>query len=262
MSAKTMRASLLAVATATSLKGLVSKRRSAHLLKVSLQRLRGKRTAWAPTTSSLRKYLLPILETPPSGSFPPDEFWRGASPKKAANSRGPEKAETRLFEEGHPGQRARVADLALALSYNGRIVGTPEQIANQLEQWQDAGVDGVNVTYQTTPGSFREFIEQVIPEMQRRGLAQREYAHGTLRERLFAGRSARLPDRHPAAKFRGAFTWLESPAFADVFVRREALQGFQPSSVVVGVDEVGKVSLKLIVSIVVRYWVLKKSALE
>jgi long-chain alkane monooxygenase len=46
----------------------------------------------------------------------------------------------------------------------------------------------------------------VIPELQRRGLAQDEYAKGTLRERLFAGRSARLSERHPAAKFRGAFT--------------------------------------------------------
>jgi hypothetical protein len=42
---------------------------------------------------------------------------------------------------------------------------------------------------------------------------------------------------------------LGSPAIADVFVRREALQGFQPPSVVVGVDEVGKVRFKLIVSI-------------
>lgn len=44
--------------------------------------------------------------------------------------------------------------------------------------------------------------------------------------------------------------WLGGPAFADVFVRREALQGFQPPSVVVGGDEVGKVCLELIVSVV------------
>jgi hypothetical protein len=42
---------------------------------------------------------------------------------------------------------------------------------------------------------------------------------------------------------------LGSPAFADVFVRREALQGLEPPSVVVGVDEVGKVCFELIVSI-------------
>jgi hypothetical protein len=43
---------------------------------------------------------------------------------------------------------------------------------------------------------------------------------------------------------------LGSPAFADVLVRRQALQGLQPSSVVVGVNEVGKVCFELIVSIV------------
>jgi len=44
--------------------------------------------------------------------------------------------------------------------------------------------------------------------------------------------------------------WLGSPAFADVFVRREALQGLQAPTVVVGVDEVGEVCFELIVSIV------------
>jgi FMN-dependent oxidoreductase (nitrilotriacetate monooxygenase family) len=111
----------------------------------------------------------------------------------------------RTFEEGNPGKKATVGDLANSLSYNGRIVGTPESIADQLELWQDAGIDGVNVMYQTTPGSFRTFIEHVIPVLQKRGLAQREYAPGTLRERLFAGRPARLSERHPAARYRGAF---------------------------------------------------------
>lgn len=45
--------------------------------------------------------------------------------------------------------------------------------------------------------------------------------------------------------------WLGSPAFANVFVGCEAIQGLQPPSIVVGVDEVGKVSFELIVSIVV-----------
>ena len=44
--------------------------------------------------------------------------------------------------------------------------------------------------------------------------------------------------------------WLGSPAFADVFVGREPLQGLQPSSVVVGINEVGEVCFELIVSVV------------
>jgi hypothetical protein len=50
-----------------------------------------------------------------------------------------------------------------------------------------------------------DFIEGVTPVLQTRGLAQRDYAEGSFRERLFPGRSARLVDRHPAAGYRGAF---------------------------------------------------------
>ena len=118
----------------------------------------------------------------------------------------------RLFEEANPGKKARVADLANSLSYNGRIIGTPETIADQLEVWQSAGIDGVNVMYQTTPGSFKTFIEHVMPVLRQRGLAQQEYAAGTLRQRLFPGRPARLIERHPATRHRGAFSRVSEQA--------------------------------------------------
>ncbi|XBS71538.1 hypothetical protein ABK905_11795 [Acerihabitans sp. KWT182] len=86
------------------------------------------------------------------------------------------------------------------MSYNGRIVGTPEHIAHRLALWQEAGIDGVNVAYQTTPGSFVEFIDYVMPVLAQRGLAQTDYAPGTLRERFFPGREARINDRHPARR--------------------------------------------------------------
>lgn len=86
-----------------------------------------------------------------------------------------------------------------------QIVGTPEQIADELQLWADAGVDGVNVMYHVTPGSFEDFVDGVIPVLQDRGLAQREYAPGTLREKLTDGASGpRLNDRHPAAGRRRA----------------------------------------------------------
>lgn len=112
----------------------------------------------------------------------------------------------RVFEDANPGKKAKVSDVAGALSYNLRIVGTPESIADELEQWQDAGIDGVNVIAQYYPESYVDFVEHVIPVLQERGLAQREYAPGTLRERMFPQIGARLPDRHPAARYRGAFT--------------------------------------------------------
>ncbi|WP_250481735.1 NtaA/DmoA family FMN-dependent monooxygenase [Caballeronia sp. NCTM5] len=111
----------------------------------------------------------------------------------------------RMFEDANPGKKAKVGDVVKALSYSGRMVGTPESIADQLEQWQDAGIDGVNMICQYFPDSYRDFIEHVIPVLQERGLAQREYAPGTLRQRMFPDTDGRLPDRHPAAKYRGAF---------------------------------------------------------
>jgi long-chain alkane monooxygenase len=115
----------------------------------------------------------------------------------------------KFFEEGNAGAQPTVRDLASSYAYNTRVVGTPETIADELGRWRDAGIDGVNVVYQTTPGSFVDFIDHVTPVLQERGLAQREYADGTLRERQFPGREARITDRHPAARYRGA---LRPPA--------------------------------------------------
>jgi long-chain alkane monooxygenase len=71
-------------------------------------------------------------------------------------------------------------------------------------RWRDAGVHGINVVKAEIPGSYEEFVDHVIPVLRERGLAQREYAEGTLRRKLF-GRRDRLPDTHPAARYRGAF---------------------------------------------------------
>jgi FMN-dependent oxidoreductase (nitrilotriacetate monooxygenase family) len=96
---------------------------------------------------------------------------------------------------------ATVADVARLLGKTTRITGTPEQIADRLEDWAAAGIDGVNVMYSTTPGTFADFIEYVAPELQRRGLMQREYRPGTFRQKLFGG-SQYLPDRHIGRSYR------------------------------------------------------------
>ncbi|QRM57802.1 LLM class flavin-dependent oxidoreductase [Sinorhizobium sp. BG8] len=111
----------------------------------------------------------------------------------------------RAYEEAHPGKTATVRDLGYAYAGAGRITGTPETIADQLEEWQGAGIDGVNLIYTSTPGSFIDFAENVMPELRKRGLAQSDYAPGTYRERLFPSSGPRLNGRHPAARYRGAF---------------------------------------------------------
>ena len=65
------------------------------------------------------------------------------------------------------------------------ILGTPEQIADQLEDWfVNNGADGFNIMPPWLPGGLDEFVDLVIPELQRRGLFRTEYEGRTLRENL------------------------------------------------------------------------------
>ncbi|GAA2985579.1 alkanesulfonate monooxygenase SsuD/methylene tetrahydromethanopterin reductase-like flavin-dependent oxidoreductase (luciferase family) [Microbacterium terrae] len=65
------------------------------------------------------------------------------------------------------------------------VVGTPEQIADDIETWHRAGAaDGFNVMPDALPSGFDDFAQQVIPELQRRGLFRTEYTGSTLREHL------------------------------------------------------------------------------
>jgi len=66
-----------------------------------------------------------------------------------------------------------------------QIYGTPSQIADQLEVWRDAGAaDGFNVMPAVEPSSLEEFVDLVIPELQRRGRFRTSYSGKTLRENL------------------------------------------------------------------------------
>lgn len=64
-------------------------------------------------------------------------------------------------------------------------VGTPEQIADQLEQFMDhTGVDGYNIAYATRSETFEQFVSKVVPVLQHRGRVQNEYATGVFRHKL------------------------------------------------------------------------------
>ncbi len=72
-----------------------------------------------------------------------------------------------------------------------QIVGTPTQIADQLEErFLNGGADGFNVMPPTLPGGLADFIELVVPELRRRGLFRWEYEGRTLRENLGLARPA------------------------------------------------------------------------
>ena len=65
------------------------------------------------------------------------------------------------------------------------IIGTPAEIADRMEEWllTDA-CDGFNVMFPYLPGGLDDFVDLVVPELQRRGLFRRAYEGTTLRENL------------------------------------------------------------------------------
>ena len=65
----------------------------------------------------------------------------------------------------------------------------------------DTDVDGFNLAYAITPGTFEDVVEFVIPELRRRGAYPEEYVEGTLRNKLH-GRGDRLPEEHHGADYR------------------------------------------------------------
>lgn len=65
------------------------------------------------------------------------------------------------------------------------IHGTPEQIVDELEAWFDGhAADGFNIMPPHLPNGLTDFVEQVLPELRRRGRFRHEYEGATLRENL------------------------------------------------------------------------------
>jgi FMN-dependent oxidoreductase (nitrilotriacetate monooxygenase family) len=73
------------------------------------------------------------------------------------------------------------------------VYGTASDIAVSLERWYRSGAaDGFNILTPTLPDGFEAFVEQVVPELQRRGLFRTQYKGRTLRENLELARPENL----------------------------------------------------------------------
>ncbi|HEY8335554.1 MAG TPA: LLM class flavin-dependent oxidoreductase [Tardiphaga sp.] len=106
----------------------------------------------------------------------------------------PEVPETNASKSG----RQRVIDLAarenltvrqLAQRLGGyggsAFVGTPTTIADQMQEWLETEAsDGFNVMFPHLPEGLNDFVDRVIPELQRRGIFRTQYEGTTLRENL------------------------------------------------------------------------------
>ena len=65
------------------------------------------------------------------------------------------------------------------------FTGTPEQLADHILTWQDAGaVDGFTIMGSTLPYELTAFVDSVVPLLQRKGRFRTEYSGATLRDHL------------------------------------------------------------------------------
>ncbi|WP_435198666.1 LLM class flavin-dependent oxidoreductase [Janibacter sp. GS2] len=80
------------------------------------------------------------------------------------------------------------------------LVGSPQTVANELERWMDeADIDGFNLISVQSPADFEDFVELVVPELQRRGRMRTSYDDEgpTLRELVSGPGEKRLSEDHP-----------------------------------------------------------------
>jgi alkanesulfonate monooxygenase len=111
-----------------------------------------------------------------------------------------------VFTIADPERRWTVREIARHAAIGGRgpvVVGSFTEVADELQAWMaETDIDGFNLAYAVTPETFTDFVDLVVPELQRRRVYKRDYAAGTLREKLFGPGRARLPSNHRAAGVR------------------------------------------------------------
>lgn len=79
------------------------------------------------------------------------------------------------------------------------IKGTPRRIADVMEEWFTMGAaDGFMMQFHTLPGGLHDFVADVVPELQRRGLFRTDYQGHTLRDHLGLPRPTNPQTKHPA----------------------------------------------------------------
>ena len=100
-----------------------------------------------------------------------------------------------------PGYRPTIEEVVRYKEAQSIFVGTPQRIADHIEELQEHGVHGLLVNCIIRPASVQDFADYVVPELQKRGIMQKEYQPGTMRQKIF-GNGDLFPDHHPAASYR------------------------------------------------------------
>jgi FMN-dependent oxidoreductase (nitrilotriacetate monooxygenase family) len=83
-------------------------------------------------------------------------------------------------------------------------VGSPATVADEMERWIEEGdLDGFNLAYVTTPGTFEDIVDLLIPELRRRGLYPEKVEDGlTAREKVYGKGQSQLRDDHTGSRYK------------------------------------------------------------
>ncbi|KAL3425487.1 xenobiotic compound family [Phlyctema vagabunda] len=92
----------------------------------------------------------------------------------------------------------------ISIGGNGPVpVGTAEEVADIIEEWIEiADLDGFNVGYVLTPGSFEDLVHLLVPELRKRGRYAPRGESGTMRERIYGPGQSKLRDDHTGSQYK------------------------------------------------------------
>ncbi len=117
-----------------------------------------------------------------ASGFDPDGPLPNYIPESNASKSGRDRT-IKLAADEH----LNVRQLAQRLGgYSGlAMVGTPQTIADEMEEWlMTEASDGFTIMFPNLPAGLDDFVDRVVPELQRRGIFRTEYEGKTLRENL------------------------------------------------------------------------------
>ena len=122
------------------------------------------------------------------------------------------------FTSADPDRLWTIRELAEHQSLGGRgpvFVGSPSTVADQMMEWMDgADIDGFNLAYVVAHETYKNVVDLLVPELQRRGVYPTKYPDGTLREKLGA-RGPHLTAPHPAEQY----SYRNTIAAGDALIR-------------------------------------------
>lgn len=97
-----------------------------------------------------------------------------------------------------------IGEKAAMSAISPSAIGSPATVADIMEDWvETADLDGFNLGYVTSPGSFEDVVHLLVPELRRRGIYPEAVESGlTTRERIYGKGQTRLRADHVGSKYK------------------------------------------------------------